>query len=108
MPPTLPLITLHHGRTYNVWVERMNGLSAGSYYGDDASSASNYPLVRLTSKATSHVAYARTHTMSTRAIGPTVQGTTNFDVPATIDIGPATLEVVTNGIASPAIDVEID
>lgn len=104
----LPLTTLHHGRTYEVWIQRMNGLSQGSYYGDDAQGSSNYPLVRLTNMATGHVAFARTHDHSTQAIGPDVEGTTHFDIPASVERGASTMQVVTNGIASPAVAVEVD
>jgi hypothetical protein len=107
-PTPLPLVTLHHGQTYEVWVKRMNGLSQGSYYGDDASSAANFPLLRVTNNATGHVMYARTHDMSTRQIGPQVEATTRFDLPATVEIGSSTIQVVANGIASPAVAVEVD
>jgi hypothetical protein len=107
-PAALPLATLHHGRTYEVWARRMNGISEGSYYGDDAHGATNYPIARITNAATNHVFYARTHHASTRAIGPSVEGSTLFDVPATVELGASTLEIIANGVASPAVAVEVD
>jgi hypothetical protein len=104
----VPLVTLHRGRTYQVWADRLNGLSQGAYYGDDTQAATNFPIVRITSATTGHVAFARSHHNSTYAIGPSVSGTTKFDVPATLETGTATMSLVTNGIASPAITVEID
>ena len=107
-PGAVPLVTLHRGRTYQVWADRLNGLTQGAFYGDDTQAASNFPLVRITNAATNHVAFARSHHNSTYAIGPSVSGTTKFDIPATLETGTSTLSLVTNGIASPAITVEID
>ena len=87
----------------NIW-----GLSQGAYYGDDTQAATNFPIVRITNANTGHVAFARSHHNSTYAIGPSVSGTTKFDVPATLETGTATMSLVTNGIASPAVTVEID
>jgi hypothetical protein len=100
--------TLTHGKTFVISAKRMNGLSQGAIYGDDAQSATNFPVVRLTNHATGDVVYARTHNASTFAIGPTVTGTVSFDVPATVELGSAAVQIVTNGIASPAVAVKID
>src|SRR5205823_7650793 len=56
------------GATYMISGTQFNGLSQGAAYGDDAQSATNYPLVRITNSATSHVVYARTHNHSTMAV----------------------------------------
>ncbi len=87
---------------------QFNGLSVGCDYGDDATMASNYPLVRITNTATGHVIYARTHDHSTMAIatGSTIVSTT-FDVPATAEPGASTLVVVANGIASRPVRVNL-
>jgi len=80
-----------------------NGLSQGSAYGDDSQSFTNYPLVRITNNASGHVFYARTHNhsrMGVEAVGSTEVISTQFDVPASIELGACTLVVVTNGIAS--------
>jgi hypothetical protein len=102
-----PVADLFLGHTYKMSALRMNGLNQGAYYGDDDQSYTNYPLVRLTFHDTMHVVYCRTHDHSTRAIGPDKHGTTQFDVPATAERGLADLEVVTNGIASPPILVNV-
>jgi hypothetical protein len=93
--------TLTRGATFQISGTQFNGLSAGSDYGDDALSATNYPLVRITNIATGHVFYARTHNHSTMAIatGNTIVSTM-FDVPATAETGESSLVVVANGIAS--------
>jgi hypothetical protein len=106
--PVLPLATLHRGQTYEVWATRLNGISQGAYYGDDAQPSTNFPLVRLTNQASGHVAFARTHDRSTSAIGPTVEGTTQFDIPAQAELGLTTMVMIANGIASPAVTIEVD
>jgi hypothetical protein len=103
----LALTTLHPGLTYKISALRMNGLSEAVGYGDDAQPATNYPIIRVTNLATSHVFYTRTHAHSTRAIGPGVEGATKFDLPATTELGLSKLELVANGIASPAVTVNI-
>ena len=62
--------------------------------------ATNYPLVRLTNHATHHVTYLRTHDHSSMAVASDRVSSTHFDVPAGVESGLSTLEVVANGIAS--------
>lgn len=101
--PTITSVprTLARGNSYQISGTQFNGLSCGSDYGDDATMASNYPLVRITNSLTGHVFYARTHDHSTMAIatGDAIVSTT-FDVPATAETGSSTIVVVANGIAS--------
>jgi hypothetical protein len=70
--------------------------------------ATNYPLVRITNNATSHVFYARTynHTSMGVATGSTVV-TTTFKVPPKIERGASQLEVVANGIPSTPVSITI-
>ena len=93
--------TLTRGSTVRIKGTQFNGLSGGSDYGDDALSATNYPLVRITNTATHHVFYARTHDHSTMGVatGAAIVSTM-FDVPAAAETGESTIEVVANGIAS--------
>jgi hypothetical protein len=94
--------------TYTITGRLFNGFSEGASYGDDAQSATNYPLVRITNNATHHVFYARTFNHSRMGVEPTGSTTpvmTSFQVPATFEAGPATLAVVANGIASPPVAV---
>jgi len=101
--PTITAVpkNLRRGNSYQISGTQFNGLSCGSDYGDDATMASNYPLVRITNTATGHVIYARTHDHSTMGIatGSTIVSTT-FDVPATAEAGASTISVVANGIPS--------
>jgi hypothetical protein len=95
------------GGSYLLSGTQLNGLSQGAAYGDDAQSASNYPLVRITNRASGHVFFARTHDHSTMSVAPGKRGSTHFDVPTNIETGASDLAVVTNGIASTAVSVTV-
>ena len=71
--------------------------------------ATNYPLVRMTNKATGHVVYARTHAHSSMGVatGSTLVSTL-FDVPSATEPGASSLVVVANGIASMPVDVTVN
>ena len=92
--------TLVHGQTYQVFGRLFNGRSSGNALGDDYQGATNYPIVRITNLATNHVFYCRT--FNTGSITRTNEGrvSTNFTVPANIELGDSQIEVVTNGIPS--------
>ena len=100
--------TLTRGSTFTIRGTQFNGLSAGADYGDDATMASNYPLVRITNNATGHVFYARTHDHSTMAVATGTKPVgTHFAVPSTMETGASTIEVVANGIASDPVNVTV-
>jgi hypothetical protein len=84
-------------------------LSQAASFGDEDETATNYPLVRITNKATHHVFYAKTHDHSTMAVatGTTVVST-NFDVPAKMETGASSLVVVANGIPSRAMNLTVN
>ena len=91
------------GSSYSVSGTLFTGFSEGASFGDDAAMASNYPLVRIKNDATGHVFYAHTHDhsrMGVVAVGSTEAVSTQFDVPAGIELGASTLVVVVNGIPS--------
>ncbi|MGC2694612.1 MAG: hypothetical protein WA738_02365 [Candidatus Angelobacter sp.] len=93
---------------YQILGTQLNGLSQGAMYGDDAQSATNYPLVRITNNATGHVFYAFTHNHSTMAVQTGgVQVSTLFDPPLNMERGLSTLVVVTNGIPSTPVTVNV-
>jgi hypothetical protein len=112
-PSWAPTITsapsnVNRGQTYSISGTQFNGLSAGADYGDDAQMATNYPLVRITNKASGHVFFARTHDHSTMGVATgTKTVSTNFDVPANAETGASKLVVVANGIASTPVNVTI-
>src|SRR5579863_5372750 len=53
--------TVTVGHTYTISGTQFNGLSQGAAYGDDAQSATNYPIVRIRNDATLHYFFTRTH-----------------------------------------------
>jgi hypothetical protein len=101
--------TVTHGNTYQISGTQFNGLSQAVAYGDDATAATNYPLVRITNNATGHVFYAKTHNHSTMAVATKNRPvSTRFDVPPGIETGASKLEVVANGIASNPVNVTVN
>jgi hypothetical protein len=109
--PTITSVptTLTHGKTYVVKGTQLNGFSQGAAYGDDFQDATNFPLVRITNNATSHVFYAKTHSFSTMGVqtGSTAVSA-SFDVPSGIETGASSLQVVTNGIPSTPSPVTVN
>jgi len=95
------------GESYVITGHYLNGFSQGAAYGDDAQSATNYPLVRITNLATRHVFYSRTHDHSSMAVAYGGQVSTHFDVPFSQEKGASTLVVVANGIPSAPVAVTV-
>jgi hypothetical protein len=89
------------GWTYTLEGRQLNGLSQANSYGDDATMATNFPIVRITNLATNHVFYCRTHSFSTMGVATgNVIHSTKFDVPHNIELGASQLCVIANGIAT--------
>src|SRR5207247_8176421 len=88
------------GVSYTLSGTRLNGLSQSPAYVDDAQAATNYPLVRITNRATGHVFYSRTHDHSSMGVASSGEVSTLFDVPADQELGASDLVVVANGIPS--------
>lgn len=96
------------GTTYSISGTQFNGLSQASAYGDDATMATNYPLVTITNNGSGHVFYSRTHDHSTMGVatgGAAVS--TSFDVPAGAETGASKLVVIANGIPSLPLSVNV-
>jgi len=95
--------------TYTVTGTQFNGLSQGAAYGDDAQSATNYPLVLFTNTISGHQFFARTHDFSTMAVatgGAIVS--TEFDViPQGFEAGDGTMVVIANGIPSKPVGITL-
>jgi hypothetical protein len=99
--------TVSPTKTYTLKGTQFNGLSQGAAYGDDAQSATNFPLVRIKNKATGDVFYAITKNFSSGvATGSTIVST-QFTVTGDTEIGNATLVVIANGIASKAVNITV-
>lgn len=96
------------GKTYKITGTQFNGLSQAMSFGDEDQNSTNYPLVRIANTASGHVFYARTHDHSTMGVATGSKLVwTYFDVPAGIEEGASTLEVVANGIASRPVNVTV-
>jgi len=96
------------GSTYSISGTQFNGLSQAAAVGDEFQTATNYPLVRITNTGTGHVFYVRTHNHSSMGVATgNAIVSTKFDVPAGMETGAGTLEVVANGIPSPAVTVTV-
>ena len=101
------MTNVNRGSTYRIQGRNFNGLSQAGAYGDDAQSATNYPMVRLTNRASGHVFYARTHDHSSMAVAYPGLVSTQYDVPSGMETGLADLFVVANGIPSAPISVNV-
>lgn len=99
--------SLTAGSTYTISGKNFNGFTQANFYGDDDQQATNYPLVRITNDGSGTVTYARTYGFSTMAIGSKATASASFVVPSSIGTGSSTVEVVTNGIASKPVKVQI-
>jgi hypothetical protein len=99
--------SVNRGGSYVSSGTLFNGVSQGAAYGDDAQAATNFPLVRITNRATGHVFYSRTHDPSSMAVANSGLVSTQFDVPADQERGISDLEVVANGVPSPAVRVKV-
>jgi hypothetical protein len=99
--------TVAPGASYVISGYRFNGFSQAVAYGDDVQAATNYPLVRITNRATGHVFYSRTHDHSTMAVAFAGLVSTHFDVPVNQELGASDLVVVANGIPSDPIAINV-
>jgi hypothetical protein len=96
-------LSISNATTYQIFGTQFNGLNQGTAFGDELQNATNYPLVRITNSATGHLFYAKTHDHSTMGVATGITTVfTNFDVPAKIEAGDSTIQVVANGIPSAA------
>jgi hypothetical protein len=95
------------GATFTIAGTLFNGLSQAASYGDDASMATNYPLVRLESKVGPAVWYCRTFGHSSMGVSVPEPVSTNFTVPWDVPVGDYNLRVIANGIASDAVPISL-
>lgn len=97
------------GKTFQISGTQFNGLSQAANYGDDAGVSTNYPIVRLTSTTSSAVFYLRSFAFSSMGIatGTAAQSAT-VSVPPNVTPGSYTMQVIANGIASTAVNVQVN
>lgn len=92
------------GMTYQLIGEQLNGLSQAVSYGDDATMATNYPIVRL--EYANGIKYCRTANHSSMGVR-TGTGYTSVTIPDDAPAGTARLVVIANGIPSAPFTVRI-
>ena len=103
--PVITNIASNGGGNYTMTGTLLNGISEGGSFGDEATMATNYPVIQLTDSA-GNVTYARTTNWSTNkifAVGDTTPETVNFTLPAGKTLSDFKSVIVTsNGIPSAA------
>jgi hypothetical protein len=116
-PPNPPLTIARGTNGTTLTGSMFKGVSAGAYYGNDGQMATNWPLVRITNNASSHVCWGRTHNWAILTslqfdVPPDNTGTGgNADWPLLenrCETGASTLVVITNGLVSNSIPVTIN
>jgi hypothetical protein len=96
------------GSTYTIKGTQFNGFTQGAAFGDDAQSATNYPLVQIQNNQTGHRFFARTHNFSTMAVATGSEiVSTKFDVLTGTELGASKLVVIANGIPSDPVDITV-
>ena len=94
---------LQPGHSYVIHGERFNGMTQAVAYGDDATMATNYPIIRLISED-GRVHYCRTFDHSTMAVATRRRRVhTRFTVPAGLPTAATTCGRA-NGIASREVE----
>ncbi len=100
--------SVQRGKTYKISGTQFNGLSQAMSFGDEYQNATNYPLVRITNKASGNVFYARTHNISSMGVATgSLIVSTDFDVPSSAQRGKSTIVVVANGIPSQPVNLTV-
>ena len=95
------------GSHHRVSGRRFNGVSQAVSYGDDCTSATNYPIARLR-YANGQVVYCRTYDHSTMGVATRQHHVhTMVEIPASAPSGQAHLQIVANGIASDPVEVDV-
>ena len=99
--PLVNAITKNADGSYHLSGLRLNGISQGAAFGDDAQMDSNYPLVRMTNLTSGAVYYARTYNWSSTSVMTSNRiVTTEFTLPAGLPEANYSLVAVANGNAS--------
>lgn len=92
--------------TYALTGTQFNGLSEGSYYGDDVQGSTDRPIVAIVNTATGHVFYQRTSGY-TISLAPNAPSSTNVTITGATETGASTLYVIANGIPSAGVSVTV-
>ena len=89
------------GSTFTLTGTQLNGLTSGGSYGDDATMASNYPIVILRSIGTGKTYYAKSFNFSTMGLATGVTPVTcQFTLPSGLPAGSYNLTTSASGVVS--------
>jgi hypothetical protein len=95
--------------TYTLYGRQINGLSQACSSGTSATTATNYPIVRIRNVRSNRVFYCRTHDHSSMGVQTgTMVHSTHFTVPLGIELGLSELTVIANGIPSLLPEIHIN
>ncbi len=108
-PTIIPATNAYLGGSKNntLYGIQLNGLSENNFYGDDYQAATNYPLIRFTNINTGNVYYGFTHDDSSHSMAPGLVSFTKFDINPATPPGKYMMQVVTNGIGSNQVQIQI-
>ncbi len=95
------------GKTYKLTGTYLNGYSQDNAYGDDYQANTNFPLVQIINTASGDVQYAKTIDFSSMLPANPNPVTAKVEIPSSIETGPSTLVVVTNGIPSTPLKITV-
>lgn len=105
--PVINNIAYNGGGVFTLTGKQLNGQSAGADYGDDVQMDSNYPILRLVSRA-GDVYYCRTYNWSKVAVGTSkARETVNFTLNSALPAGNYSAVVSGAGISSFPVFVNI-
>jgi len=107
-PTIIPASNVYLGGSKNniLYGKNMNGLTDNNAYGDDYQAATSYPLIRFTD-SNNNVWYGLTHDDSSHSIAPGTISYTKFDLNPAMPPGRYTMQVVTNGIGSNGVLINV-
>jgi hypothetical protein len=103
--PAVTSVVDHGDGSFLVSGTQLSGRTEGSYYGDDAQAATNYPIARLVG-ADSVVHYGRTYGTSSNRIGPGSASSTLLRVPG-VPAGSYALTIVGSAVASDSVTLTV-
>jgi hypothetical protein len=99
---------LRRGHTHRLSGTQLNGLTQCVYYGNDATQATNYPILRLEAVSSSAIYYCRTLNFSTMGLQTgSVVHHCDLVLPANVPLGSYRLVAIANGIASAPFPVTV-
>ncbi len=97
--------TITQGGSYTLKGTRFNGLSQGAAYGDDAQSATNFPIVKIEIGGFTY--YLPTKNFTSGVATGSAIVSTDFSLPFFVGTGPAKLVLLANGLASNTVNITV-